>query len=67
MNRITLRLRYGRARNRRLSPKHVRVAREGESLPSVAVQAPSSSYGDGGAASGKRWKEAGLSAIGGSL
>ena len=51
MNRITLRLRYGRDRNRRLSPKHVRVTREGESLPRVAVQATSSCCGDGVAAS----------------
>ena len=51
MNRITLRLRHGRDCNRRLSPKHVRDASEGESLPSVSVQAPPSGCSDGGAAS----------------
>lgn len=52
MNRITLRLRHGRVHYRRLSPKHVRDASEGESLPSVSVQAPPSCSGEGGAASG---------------
>ena len=67
MNRIALHLRYGRALHyRRPLPKHVRVVREGESLPRVAVQAPSSSSADGGAASGKRWKAPSLSATGGS-